>query len=279
MPVTFKSNESALKHLAGNLAGSIAEGVVVCPELFYYETEGLKEKELTRLRSLTKKALEELKIDPSVIRKELGYLFLPWTRLQGRIDAAISWNELDRVAVCDETTLSTILSSFANLPEYKEQEVRLKWYAYDFCKANHLDYTSLPEDLKNPDLVMKFKKEYPYLAESREWDMLGEAYRFGNKMAMTLREEPDFTNGYIGGKVNWSKYLALQDGPRLSIGKVTGLGQIDYKDCTNAYVIIGKNERAVDIYALSPLQRRLVLKASHLKCQQLKKDVSNKVKV
>lgn len=82
-----------------------------------------------------------------------------------------------------------------------------------------------------------------------DWRILSKAYLLGKKTQMTLQEPESFSNGYIGGDVKWSRFLPV-DGPEIGNEKVTGIGQIDYKDCTNAFAVMDGNRRAIAFYSL-----------------------------
>ncbi len=114
-------------------------------------------------------------------------------------------------------------------------------------------------ELRTPELLNQWEKDSPYLMESKEWDILSMAYKAGKSCKMTLQEEPALSNGFIGGDTSWSSFLNVVHGPVLEDGKVTGLGQIDYKDCTNTFVVLDGDRKAVFFEGLSKQQKQSVL--------------------
>ncbi len=199
------------------------------------------------------------------MEKELNSWFRPWTRLAGRIEFAMESREMDSGKNLDEAMLSSIVGEFARMEEYAPYlERELKGFAFNRCVDRKLDYTKLPPELKTADLEKKFLEEFPFCVEAKEWDMLSMAYNMGTKAVIRLQEEESLENGYIGGEVRFSRYTPVIGGPVIPGGKVTGIGQIDYKDCTNAFAIIDSNRKAVAWFDMSEYQRRSTLECVEL---------------
>lgn len=95
--------------------------------------------------------------------------------------------------------------------------------------------------------------------DENEWYLLGRSYLMGHRKEMELRERPCPDNDFIGGKTEWSRFNEIKDGPRLGDGTVTGIGHIDYKDCTNTYLVIDGDRKAVSIYDTDRFSRSVVL--------------------
>lgn len=182
-----------------------------------------------------------------------------WASLSGKLDRAISWNE-DRGSVIDEKLLSSVLLAASRQDEFKPYlESSFKDYVSAECLGRRLDYLKMPQELRSPDLEMLWRREYPYLLEEKEFDLLGRAYQMGSPRRVTLQEAEGPGNSYIGGDVSWSRFLEFPSGPVVGGGRVTGIGLIDYKDCTNAYVVFEGNRNAVDVFRLRKAERSSVL--------------------
>ena len=253
------------------LVGEMTMGMVVLDRAYFYRlTKDMSQEQLDALRTRVaervedfyRKVYEELTYEKErkAMEKELNSWFRPWTRLAGRIEFVIESREMDPGKNLDEVMLSSIVGEFARLEEYAPyREKELKEFTFNRCVDRKLDYTKLPEELKTPDLEKKFLEECPFCVEAKEWDMLSMAYNMGTKAVIRLQEEESPENGYIGGEVGFSRYTPVIGGPVIPDGKVTGIGQIDYKDCTNAFAIIDSNRKAVPWYDMKEYQRRSVL--------------------
>lgn len=198
----------------------------------------------------------------SRVSKRFPVLFdsVKWTWLAGRIEFAMESREKDSGKNLDEAMFSSIVGEFARLEEYAPYlERELKGFVFNKCVDRKLDYMKLRGELKTPGLVKKFLKEYPFCVEAKEWDMLSMAYNMGTKAVIRLQDEKSLENGYIGGEVRFSRYTPVTGGPVIPDGKVTGIGQIDYKDCTNVFAIIDSNRKAVAWYGMTEYQRRSIL--------------------
>lgn len=195
------------------------------------------------------------------IEGSLKHWFSPWTRLAGQMEYDIDAH-MTRLGgeTLDEKSLSSILLGYSRLDEYKPYlEKEFKGFVSNRCFDYGLDYSKMAPELRTPDLLKKWESDYPYLIESKEWDLLSMAYNAGVPSRMELKERPDYSNGFIGGGTSWSRYLHLVHGPTLPQGRVTGLGQIDYKDCTNAFVIFDTDKKAVFFDTLTTQQKHAVL--------------------
>ena len=189
------------------------------------------------------------------IQKSLDSWFSPWTRLAGRME-----EEIGLQVDLDEKRLSDILFSFIHLEEYKPYLDReFKGFVSNRCFDLRFDYSKMAPELRTPELLNKWENDFPYLLESKEWELLSMAYKAGSPCKMNLQKKPSASNGYIGGETSWSRYLNLSYGPTLTEGKVTGLGQIDYKDCTNAFVVLDNGKKALFFDGLTNMQKRSVL--------------------
>lgn len=205
---------------------------------------------------------DEWQITERFIEKELDHWFRPWTRLAGAIEYDIDahMTRLGGGEILDERSLSSILLGYSRLEEYKPYlEREFKGFVSNKCLDYGLDYSKMSPELRTPDLLKKWETDYPYLMESKEWDLLSMAYRAGVRRTVTLKEKPDLGNGFIGGETLFNRYLPIVLGPTLPEGKVTGLGQIDYKDCTNAFVVLDGDRKAVFFDGLSKQQKHSVL--------------------
>lgn len=242
---------------------------------FYRLSSGISETQLASLRESVKEQAErfyenvqkehvalggnldgkEWQKTEKFIQKSLDSWFSPWTRLAGRMEEEIGL----RVDL-DEKSLSDILLGFSRLEEYRPYLDReFKGFVSNRCFDLGFDYSKMAPELRTPDLLKKWESDYPYLLESKEWDLLSMAYKAGSPGKMNLQEKPAESNGYIGGETCWSRYLNVVNGPTLPDGKVTGLGQIDYKDCTNAFVVFDGNARAMFFEGLPREQKKAVL--------------------
>ena len=184
--------------------------------------------------------------------------FRPWTRLAGRIENDIEMKiSAEGAKAVNETYFASLCKSYAAREEYAPYlDKEFKGFVCNRCKDLYLDYSKMPESLRTKELMDEIVDGYPYILESKEWEMMGTAYTLGEKdVAMTLDEGPTHENGYIGGEVKWSRYLPI-NGPVLPEGKITGIGQIDYKDCTNCYFIFNDKQKAVNVYEVSNPVRR-----------------------
>lgn len=263
--------------------------------VFYQETKGMGDSELEALKERVRKRVMDFytglsqrhepwhgfiagddgKVDLERTRrfvdKGLESWFRPWTRLAGRMDA-----ELES-APCSEERLSSVCESFSAMPEYAPFLQReMKGYVHNRCVDMHLDYMKVSPGLRTPDLEKSFLENHPYLCEQKEWDLLGVAYKLGRPAIVKLEQEPSLANGYIGAETSFSRFLTIVGGPVFPQGKVTGLGQIDYKDCTNAFVLFDSEKKCVGFYDLSPVQRKMVLECVHRKDLALKHNAQEK---
>lgn len=254
--------------------------------VFYENTINMDEGAIFKLKETVEKiALESLKNASKDEREAariqhrvercLHSIFTPWYRLAGRMESAI----LAMDGILTESALASIGRRFSELPEYEQYlESSFKGFIFNRCVDYNLDYTQMPQELKQESLESRFLSDYPFNIEAKEWDMLGLAYEFGKERVITLQEEPSPINGYIGGETKMNRFLRLNFGPELKDGvingRVTAVGQIDYKDCTNAFVIIDNNRAAVNIFSLKPRERRQVLEAVFYRCQFLKREES-----
>lgn len=195
------------------------------------------------------------------VMNQVEFMFAPWARLAGRIQQAIR----NRNTILTESTFAEIFRSFSTLPEYAPYlESSFREFVYEMSAWFNIDYTKLPEDLKYEPLVDDFIKNYPYNVDEKKWDVTWMAYNHGKEKVMKLREAPSPINGYIGGEIKWSRFFNLIGcGPELKGGRINGMvtavGLIDYKDCTNVFAIINGNKAAVDLFSLTPRERRAVL--------------------
>lgn len=232
-------------------------GVQRFPEMsrarFWRETKGLSDDLMMSLaarvgRSVGERDPGDPRLNGRAADKALGRWFRPWTRLAGRVEDALERAELDRGVPVDEGILAEVCSYFCSLPEYAPYlDGPFKGFVVNRCKDLSLDYLSLPEALRSPGLEDSFRRDFPYLSVSETENLLGSAYRMGRPAAMRLREPPGPANEFVGGDVGWSRYLPLK-GVAVGGRPADGLGQIDYKDCTCVYVVIGDRERAVSFY-------------------------------
>lgn len=265
---------------------------------FYQETKGLSDSELDALKERVRKRVMDfykglsernepwhgfivgddrkvyLERTRSFVEKGLESWFRPWTRLAGRMDA-----ELES-APCSEERLSSVCESFSAMPEYAPFLQReMMGYVHNRCVDMYLDYMKVSPGLRTPDLEKSFLENYPYLCEQKEWDLLGVAYKLGRPAIVKLEQEPSPANGYIGAETSFSRLLTIVGGPVFPQGKVTGLGQIDYKDCTNAFVLFDSEKKCVGFYELSSFQKKRVLECVHRKDLALKHNAWEKSRV
>lgn len=261
---------------------------------FYKLSMGLSETELINVRTTVKKQVlnyyekvTNLPASETTIRlleRELKHWFRPWTRLAGAIE-----NEIDnRMSVrlsseqLDEKFLSSVLLNYLQCEEYKPYLDReFKGFVSNKCLEFGLDYSKMNPTLIKPGILSIWERDFPYLMDSKEWDILSMAYNAGNHCKMQLLEKPVLSNGFIGDKVSWNSFLKVPLGPTFEVGKVTGLGQIDYQGCTNVFVIIGNSKKALPFDVLSKKQKHLVLErvfdaVRFSKCNELEKMVVRK---
>ena len=195
------------------------------------------------------------------VERELHYWFSPWNRLAGKIEYDIQAH-MTRLGgeLLDERSLSSILLGYSRLEEYKPYLDReFKGFVSNRCLDYSLDYSKMAPELRTGDLLKKWESDYPYLLESKEWDVLSMAYKAGTRRTVLLQEKPELSNGFIGGETLFNRYLPVVLGPTLPQGKVTAVGQIDYKDCTNAFVVLDDNAKVLPFDSLSRQQKHAVL--------------------
>lgn len=278
--------KSPSRQLEDLLVGELTVGGDVLDRgLFYRLTEGMSEEQLGKIRETVKVKAEsfyrrireaESRLEPSnvgvpridldrelrFIDKALHTWFRPWTRLAGRMDEALDNAMKDGFSILDEKLLGKVLEPFLGIPEYRKYlDKEMKGYVYNRCAEWNLDYTQLPDSLKSQDMEDKFRLDFPFCVADMEWDLLSLAYNMGTPCVMNIEEKPGVSNGYIGGKTKFDRYLGIVCGPISSHGKLTGIGQINYKDCTNAFVLVDFNQKAVSFYELSPFLQRSVLES------------------
>lgn len=255
----------------------------LCKAQFFHLSSGLSEKRLKNLRERVAKHVEDIyrkaQDDQSLLEKlssvnrfrgdfslEKVYLsnmldawFDPWTRLAGQLDLELNSMAAYHGMKVEENDLIHLAAQYYNSPEYKPYlDNELKGYLCDRCVDYKLDYTKLPKALKNEQLEEYFCKAFPFLVDCLEQDLLILAYCMGSPRVIDIQEKPDFNNGFIGGKTSFQSYLELSslDIPQ---GKLVGLGQINYKDCTNVYVLLKNNEKAISVEGLEPVVRKDIL--------------------
>ena len=258
-------------------------GTILDRGVFYLLSQGLSVEQLTDIRERVRlkaqecfrlayedkdkvsKSTGELSLhgsldrDMRLVDKMLKSWFSPWTRLAGEMEVDIA-NEVAYFGTMDEKDLSFFIGRFYvddRFIPYRDKE--LKEFIYDFCVENKLDYTMLPEVVKSDHLEDSFRRDYPFCVADMEWDLLSLAYCMGRPREVNIQEEPGKANGYIGGRTSFQSYLELNSGPDIFEGKVSAVGQIDYKDCTNAFVLVNTNERAVQFEGMRPFARRSIL--------------------
>lgn len=278
--------KSPSRQLEDLLVGELTVGGDVLDRgMFYRLTLGMSDEQLGKIRESVKDKAEsyyrriqeaELRLGPSnggsprvdlerefrFIDKALHTWFRPWTRLAGRMDDALDNAMKDGFSILDEKLLGKVLEPFLGMPEYQKYlSKEMAGYVYNRCTEWKLDYTQLPDRLKSQDMEDKFRQDFPFCVADMEWDLLSLAYSMGSASVMDIEEKPGVSNGYIGGKTRFDSYLGLVCGPISSHGKLTGIGQIDYKDCTNAFALVDFNQKAVSFYELSPFLQRSVLES------------------
>ena len=247
---------------------------------FFLVTAGYNEKALRKLEERVKgRALEyyagecrtdaEFEAKRGFVERLLKSWFRPWNRLAGRMDCGLDDYFERHGKRVDEKAFADFLLSYVSLPEYKPYLDReFKGYVYNKCVECYLDYTVLPEGLRTPELTEKFKVDYPFCMEGGERRFLDIAYNMGKKHDVVLDEAPSVKNGYVGGVMSWSRYVKFF-GPEVDGGWVSGLGFIDYKDCTNVYVVSSSVSngatRAVAFDSYSLTDKRRVLERVFLK--------------
>lgn len=286
MAIKKNPNKAGLSERGIELVRYLVDDLTIGPDVldrafFYNLSSGLSKSELVKVRSsVRERALRfyedvqkehvslggeleagEWQNTERFVEKMLNHWFNPWTRLAGAIESEIDYRKLSlSPEQFDEKTLSSVLMKYSRLDEYKPYLDReFKGFVSNKCLDYGLDYSMMAPELRTPELLKKWEEDYPYLMESKEWDILSMAYKAGGPRKMTLQEEPDLSNGFIGGDTSWSSFLNVVHGPVLKDGKVTGLGQIDYKDCTNTFVILDGDRKAVFFDGLSKQQKHSVL--------------------
>ena len=257
--------------------------------LFYLETKDMTSEQLDAMKARVRSRLMDFfsnversggpykSFSPShlktsaMIDKALASWFREWTRLAGRMDV-----ELDEIGYTVKN-ISDVCSRASKLPEYAPYLDRhLKGYVVNRCVDHYLDYMKVLPELRSAEEEKAFLSNHPYLCEQKEWDLLGVAYNLGRPAIVKLEQEPSLANGYIGAETSFSRFLTIVGGPLFPQGKVTGLGQIDYKDCTNAFVLFDSAKKCVGFYDLSSVQRKMVLECVHRKDLALKYDAREK---
>ena len=252
-------------------------GDVLDRATFWHLTQDFSIRDLENLRSDVERAAvryydgipgntgKEKERTDRFVRKTVGSWFRPWTRLAGRIEDTIDRVRLDGKGPFDEESLAGICLAFSSREDYAPfLDREMKGFVLNRCTDLGLDYMKMPSGLRYPEGERVFLNDFPYLTESKDFDLLTAAYNMGLSCTMDLAEAPSAANGYIGGEVRWTRFLPLEG---LTVGgwKVAGMGQIDYKDCTNAFVVLGDNEKAVPFYALPKEQRQAVLERVFVK--------------
>lgn len=265
-----------VKQLERLLVDELTVGGDALDRAFFYRlSSGMSETQLASLRESVKEKAErfyenvqkehvalggnlngkEWQRTENFIQKSLDSWFSPWTRLAGRMEEEIGL----RVDL-DEKSLSDILLGFSRLEEYRPYLDReFKGFVSNRCFDMGLDYFKMAPELRTLDLLKKWESDYPYLLESKEWDLLSMAYNAGTRRTVLLQEKPELANGFIGGETLFNRYLPVRLGPTLQEGKVTAIGQIDYKDCTNVFVVLDGNARARFFDGLPREQKKAVL--------------------
>lgn len=199
----------------------------------------------------------DLEKDVKRVDKVLYSWFRPWTLLAGKLENALGENP-------NEKDVTQILRFASTMDEYKPYLQReLMGFVRNFCFDNELDYLKIGKEFRLPELEEYWLKDSPYLSESKEWDLLGLAYTMGEKGIIELSEWPCFENGYIGGKTKFSSILPLSRPVELSQGEgiCTGIAQIDYKDCTNVYLLLNNNQRAISFEDVNSKDKKHILEA------------------
>ena len=240
---------------------------VLSKDLSQKDMDDVRERAATRINDFYKglQAEGHIKELPE-IDGDLDSWFRPFTRLSGELEFALG--ELKDV---DEDKLTSVVLSFARREDFAPYlQEELPKYIMLLCWQRQLDYTKLPGPMKTEECERHYIEHYPEYVEKMEWPLFNKAYNKGKRTKMTLSEAPNIDNGYIGGEITWSRYLPLAapnsfgvvlSSPNIT-GQVKGIGFIDYKDCTNTYVVLeygaGK-QRAVGFYDLDKNQRKAVL--------------------
>ena len=260
--------------------------------MFYVHTKDMSDEDRKTLRDVVDRRVSEYyrgvrevtggseERDRKFITKSLDSWFHPWTFLAGRMEDAIEEMKWEKgysnpLKVED---LSAKLESFAAMPEYAPYlDMKMKGFAYNRCVDEELDYTKLAESLKSPEQEKIFREKYPWLLVgdkyySPEWDIFTEAYKAGRKAEIHIVQEPKPENQFIGGKTKFSRFMGLADGIKPDVyvngERVRGVAFIDFKDCTNTYVLSGdKSLKCTPFYDLSDYQRKGVLRKIHLTVQ------------
>ena len=190
-----------------------------------------------------------------------------WMDRKGDLEMMVSWligeGGVDSI---DENKFAGYLRSWHDREPNNRFLAEVKQILPDLCWDLELDYTKMPQMFRDERLEADFLQKYPYLAGGRDDDLLDTAYRLGSvggPTRMTLREEPSAANGYIGGEMRFNSYVPLVGVKQTALGKPTGLAFIDCKDCTNQYVIMDSDRKAVPFYSLGEKDRRRVLASVH----------------
>lgn len=263
--------------------------------IFYRETKGMSDSELNALKERVRmrvmdfytglsernepwhedmRGLIDLERTRRFVDKGLESWFRPWTRLAGRMD-----EELESAPYSEER-LSSVCEFFSAMPEYAPFLQReMKGYVHNRCVDMYLDYMKVSPGLRTPDLEKSFLENHPYLCEQKERDLLGVAYKLGRPAIIKLEQEASPANGYIGAETSFSRFITIVGGPVFPQGMVTGLGQIDCKNGTNAFVLFDSVKKCVGFNELSSYQRKRVLECVHLKDLTLKHNAWEKSRV
>ena len=288
----IKKNRAIVDLLVDNLT---VDEYGVDRSIFYMHTKDMSDADRKTLRNVVEKRVDEYykgvrevtggseERDRKFITKSLDSWFHPWTFLAGRMEYAINVMNLEKgysysLMVLKAEDLSAKLESFAAMPEYAPYlDTKMKGFAYNRCVDEELDYTKLAESLKSPDQEKIFCEKYPWLLvgdkyHSPEWDIFTEAYKAGRKAEIHIVQEPKPENQFIGGKTKFSRFMGLADGVKPDVyvngERVRGVAFIDFKDCTNTYVLSGdKSLKCTPFYDLSDYQRKGVLRKIHLTVQ------------
>lgn len=211
----------------------------------FYAGSGLSGEELVKKRRISEKLAKSW--------------FRPWTRLAGRVEAGLGELVASRGRELDEKDFGNLMARFMGLPEYGPYlESHFKGFVYNRCTELFLDYSKLPDSLRSPVLDAKFAEDFPFCIDGKESVFLDLAYNMGARRDMVLGEEPSSRNGYIGGALTWDRFVPMF-GPVVDGNRVLGLGFIDYKDCTNAYVVLNEYQKAVPFDSLDGFSRRGIM--------------------
>ena len=194
---------------------------------------------------------------------------LCWQALQSGLDLVISGlvgqrgRDLDEKAFGDAVTMFLEDRKVGRDIDCSHFFRELKNVVLGRCIELQLDYTKMPESLKDPMYENEFVQECPYLVGTNEHEILDEAYNMGSKARINIKEPESPSNGYIGGEVLFNRLKPLINAPMMEFGKPTSIAFKDYKDCTNVYVLVGGNEKAVSFEGLNVRDRRSILQNIH----------------